>query len=290
MACVSQILDETWIAARCAPNPIISGEDALGANFLLQNLARAALRGQKASERAVKRVKRIGEQELYGRSIAIRRAVVKSQANVGDGRRRRLVIRPRPDSPPAEAPPKRVFVRDTREQDAADTAISKAMRMRNLLRDAALAAETAHNAQAFLKELETARKLQRECRKKLSALDARKKHLEVQEVLLADKDEQIRKRETRAKRLTDRAQRELKKLEKQKQDWEEMTATVREKNSIDSDGNSTIASVQTFQSRTSTFQRGASVDSRASSKSKTSVSARARSTRGRPVTGEEAAT
>ena len=80
VACVSQILDETWIAARCAPNPIISGEDALGANFLLQNLARAALRGQKASERAVKRVKRIGEQELYGRSIAIRRAVVKSQA------------------------------------------------------------------------------------------------------------------------------------------------------------------------------------------------------------------
>ncbi len=274
VACVSQILDETWIAARCAPNPIISGEDALGANFLLQNLARAALRGQKASERAVKRVKRIGEQELYGRSIAIRRAVVKSQAKCrGDTcRRRRLVIRPRPDSPPAEAPPKRVFVRDTREQDAADTAISKAMRMRNLLRDAALAAETAHNAQAFLKELETARKLQRECRKKLSALDARKKHLEVQEVLLADKDEQIRKRETRAKRLTDRAQRELKKLEKQKQDWEEMTATVREKNSIDSDGNSTIASVQTFQSRTSTFQRGASVDSRASSKSKTSVS------------------
>ena len=122
-----------------------------------------------------------------------------------------------PPPPPAEAPPKRVFVRDTREQDAADTAISKAMRMRNLLRDAALAAETAHNAQAFLKELETARKLQRECRKKLSALDARKKHLEVQEVLLADKDEQIRKRETRAKRLTDRAQRELKKLEKQKQ-------------------------------------------------------------------------
>mmetsp|Transcript_20085 Transcript_20085/g.52234 ORF Transcript_20085/g.52234 Transcript_20085/m.52234 type:complete len:1023 (-) Transcript_20085:29-3097(-) len=274
VACVSQILDETWIAARCAPNPIIAGEDALGANFLLQNLARAALRGQKASERAVKRVKRIGEQELYGRSIAIRKAVVKSQAKArGDTcRRRRLIIRKRPDSPPAEAPPKRVFVRDTREQDAADTAIGKAMRMRNQLRDAALAAETAHNAQAFLKELETARKLQRECRKKLSALDARKKHLEVQEVLLADKDEQIRKRETRAKRLTDRAQRELKKLEKQKQDWEEMTATVREKNSIDSDGNSTIASVQTFQSRTSTFQRGASVDSRASTKSKTSVS------------------
>ena len=274
VACVAQILDEAWIAARCAPNPIIAGEDALGANFLLQNLARAALRGQKASERAVKRVKRIGEQELYGRSIAIRKAVVRSQAKCrGDTcRRRRLVIRKRPDSPPAEAPPKRVFVRDTREQDAADTAIGKAMRMRNQLRDAALAAETAHNAQAFLRELETARKLQRECRKKLSALDARKKHLEVQEVLLADKDEQIRKRETRAKRLTDRAQRELKKLEKQKQDWEEMTATVREKNSIDSDGNSTIASVQTFQSRTSTFQRGASVDSRASSKSKTSVS------------------
>ena len=274
VACVSQILDEAWIAARCAPNPIIAGEDALGANFLLQNLARAALRGQKASERAVKRVKRIGEQELYGRSIAIRKAVVRSQAKCrGDTcRRRRLVIRKRPDSPPAEAPPKRVFVRDTREQDAADTAIGKAMRMRNQLRDAALAAETAHNAQAFLRELETARKLQRECRKKLSALDARKKHLEVQEVLLADKDEQIRKRETRAKRLTDRAQRELKKLEKQKQDWEEMTATVREKNSIDSDGNSTIASVQTFQSRTSTFQRGASVDSRASTKSKTSVS------------------
>ena len=274
VACVAQILDEAWIAARCAPNPIIAGEDALGANFLLQNLARAALRGQKASERAVKRVKRIGEQELYGRSIAIRKAVVKSQAKArGDTcRRRRLVIRKRPESPPAEAPPKRVFVRDTREQDAADTAIGKAMRMRNQLRDAALAAETAHNAQSFLKELETARKLQRECRKKLSALDARKKHLEVQEVLLADKDEQIRKRETRAKRLTDRAQRELKKLEKQKQDWEEMTATVREKNSIDSDGNSTIASVQTFQSRTSTFQRGASVDSRASTKSKTSVS------------------
>ena len=164
--------------------------------------------------------------------------------------------------------------------------------MRNLLRDAALAAETAHNAQAVPQGARTARKLQRECRKKLSALDARKKHLEVQEVLLADKDEQIRKRETRAKRLTDRAQRELKKLEKQKQDWEEMTATVREKNSIDSDGNSTIASVQTFQSRTSTFQRGASVDSRFFQVEDERLENAARSARAlwRPDSEEEAAT
>lgn len=215
VACVSMVLGEGWIVARCAPNLILSGADVLGANMLLQNLARAALRG--ASDEAVEQVKAAGEEVLYQRSISVRRAVVRAQGKArGDICRRRRLLMPPP------------VVQDTAA------------------------------------ELEA--RLRKEYRRKLGDLNARKKHLEVQEVLLADKDELIRKRETRVKRMTDRARSQLKKLEKQKQDWEEQTL----RSPADSDGNSTIASVQTFRSRTS-FRRGASVDSGASAKTTATV-------------------
>jgi len=215
VACVSLVLGEGWIVARCAPNLILSGADVLGANMLLQNLARAALRG--ASDDAVRHVKAAGEEALYQRSISVRRAVVRAQGKArGDICRRRRLLVP----PPV--------------------------------------------VQATAAELEA--RLRKEYRRKLGDLNARKKHLEVQEVLLADKDELIRKRETRVKRMTDRARSQLKKLEKQKQDWEEHTL----RSPADSDGNSTINSVQTFRSRTS-FRRGASVDSGASAKTTATV-------------------
>ena len=64
VACVAQILDEAWIAARCAPNPIIAGDDALGANFLFKSRGGPPCAAMSASERAVEACQEIGEQEF----------------------------------------------------------------------------------------------------------------------------------------------------------------------------------------------------------------------------------
>ena len=86
VACVSAALDDREIEIRAVPNRMVSGTDALGANILLQSLAKAAT--SKHATGAVKKTLEKGETKLYGSAIAIRRTLSKFQA-ITRGRRER---------------------------------------------------------------------------------------------------------------------------------------------------------------------------------------------------------